>query len=167
MQLQLPRSRVLYGARSADPFAHAGGTFTLRASDQRRDLDGRHGHVNIQAIQEGAGQPRAVAFARLVRTPTRQARMAEITTGAWIHRADQQWPGGKARPCAHSGDVDEAVFEWLAQCLQSRAPKLGQLVQEQNAVMSQADLPGAGNVTAADQARLADRMVRRAEGPLA
>src|SRR5271157_5981741 len=47
--------------------------------------------------------------------------------------------------------------------LQGLAVELGHLVEEQDALMGQADLVGLGRGAATDQARVADRVVRRSE----
>ena len=48
---------------------------------------------------------------------------------------------------------------------QRAAVELGQLVEKQHAVMRKRDFAWGGRRAAADQARVADRVVRRAEGP--
>lgn len=58
-----------------------------------------------------------------------------------------------------------ARFERLAQDLETSAMKLGQLVEEQHAVVRQADLAGRRRGAAADHAGIADRVVRIAEWP--
>ena len=45
--------------------------------------------------------------------------------------------------------------------------ELGHLIQEQDAAVRQADLARPRPLAAADQARVRDRVVRRAEGPMA
>ena len=60
-------------------------------------------------------------------------------------------------------DRHRAVFQRLAQHFQRAAIELGQLVEKQHAVVRQADLAGRGRRAAADQAGVADRVVRRAD----
>ncbi len=57
------------------------------------------------------------------------------------------------------------ILDGLAKRLQSRVAELGQLVQEQHAVMGQADLTRLRMSSAADQARDADAVMRRTERP--
>ena len=62
-------------------------------------------------------------------------------------------------------DRHRAVFQRLAEHFQRAAVELGQLVEKQHAVVRQADLARRGRRAAADQAGVADRVVRRAIGP--
>ncbi len=58
------------------------------------------------------------------------------------------------------------VFHGLAQHLQDILSEFGQLVQEQDAVVGQADFTGPRVLPPADQAGIRDGVVRRPEGAL-
>ena len=65
---------------------------------------------------------------------------------------------------ARDGDV--AVFKGLAQDFEDVAGELGELVEEEDAVVGERDFAGAGNGAAADEAGVGDGVVRGAEGAL-
>jgi len=56
-----------------------------------------------------------------------------------------------------------AVFERLAQNVEHVPMKLGQLVQEEDAVVRETDFPGTRCRTAPDEAGIGNRVVRSAE----
>src|SRR5579872_7324507 len=62
---------------------------------------------------------------------------------------------------------DYAVFDGLAERLESAVGELGKLIEEKDAPMREADLAWARHLTAADQAGVANGVVRRPEGSLA
>src|SRR5690606_15736066 len=76
-------------------------------------------------------------------------------------------PGREARRALAADDRDVAVFERLTQCVERVAVELAELVEEEHAVMGQRRLPRSRSAAAADEARGRDRVVRRAERPLA
>jgi hypothetical protein len=59
---------------------------------------------------------------------------------------------------------EETIAERLAQDLEDMALELGQLIQEQDAVVRQRHLTGHGQLTTADHADIGNGMVRRAKG---
>ena len=63
-------------------------------------------------------------------------------------------------------DADEAVLERLAHGLERGAVVFRQLVEEEHAVVREADLAGLGFAAAADESDRADRVMRRAERTL-
>ena len=68
--------------------------------------------------------------------------MAEPAAPAGIHGAHQHEPAGQGQGAGGTGDGDHAVLQGLAQGLQRRLVKLRQLVQKQDTVVGQRDLPG-------------------------
>ena len=66
--------------------------------------------------------------------------------------------------CARNGDG--AVFEGLAEDLEDVAGELGELVEEEQAVVGEGDFAGAGDHAAADEAGVGDGVVGRAEGTM-
>ena len=73
---------------------------------------------------------------------------------------------GKAERHGRARDGDGAVFERLAEDFEDVAGELGELVEEEQAVVGERDLAGARHHAAADQAGVGDGVVRRAEGPV-
>ena len=66
---------------------------------------------------------------------------------------------GKVRDIGGAGDGDMAVFERLAQDFEDVARELGELVEEEDAVVGEGDFARAGNGAAADEARVGDGVV--------
>src|SRR5678815_2962420 len=89
--------------------------------------------------------------------------MTEIAARARIDGGDDDGPRRKPRASAGTRDTHFAVFEGLAQCLQGATAELRQLVEKQYAVVCQCHLTRARDVTAADEARFAHRVMRRAK----
>src|ERR1051326_9123605 len=86
-----------------------------------------------------------------------------MTTRTRIHRTNGGAAGGIGERGGGAGEGELAVFEGLAHDFEHFALELGQLVEEENAVMSEADLAGPGDRATADEAGIGDRVVRRAE----
>ena len=72
---------------------------------------------------------------------------------------------GNVTRVAGPGDRDPAVLDRLAQVLEDLALELGQLVEEEEPVVGQADLARLGHEAAADETGVRDRVMGRAEGP--
>ena len=92
--------------------------------------------------------------------------VVEEAAGAGVHGRGQHEARGKGERHGGARDGDGVVFKGLTQDLKDVARKLRQLVKKEQAVMSQRDLAGAGNDTAADQTCIGDCVVGRAERPL-
>jgi hypothetical protein len=60
--------------------------------------------------------------------------------------------------------MDLSVFEGLPECLERRTSKLGEFVEEQNAVVGETDLPRSRHFATADQTRFTHRMMWGAKG---
>ena len=71
---------------------------------------------------------------------------------------------GKVRRHGGAGDGDGAVFERLAEDFEDVAGELGELVEEEQAVVGEGDFAGARDHAAADEAGVGDGVVGRAEG---
>ena len=99
-------------------------------------------------------------------------RVAQASVGAVavvpartrVHGPHQEEAGGKALGAPDPGHQHRPVLQRLAQSLQGVAPELGELVQEEHAVVGQADLTGAQRDPAAHQPRVAHRVVGCPEG---
>src|SRR5206468_1353468 len=98
-----------------------------------------------------ARQPALVVFRAARRPPARE--FGKIAAAARVHRRDQL----KARRIGDvplsAGDVDAAGLERLAQRLERGAVELGQLVEKQDTLMRQRDLPRTRARSAADERR--------------
>ena len=90
-------------------------------------------------------------------------RVIEVAAGAGFIAAASMKRAGKVSDMRRARDGDRAVFERLAHNFEHVARELGQLVQKEHAVMREADLARARDRAAADQPRVGDGVVRRAE----
>ena len=130
-----------------------------------RSLKATDGHfdVNVDAVEQRAADLAHVPFDLRRRAVAGAARVAAIAAGARIQRGDEHEVGRKRRAVERAGDRHRAVFERLAQHFERLAVELGQLVEEEHAVVGERDLARRGRRAAADQAGVADRVMRRAE----
>jgi hypothetical protein len=83
---------------------------------------------------------------------------------AGVHRSRQHKGGREGQRHRGAADRHLPVFERLPEDFEDRTVELGQLVEEEHAVVREADLARPRHGPAATQARVADRVVRRAEG---
>ncbi len=94
----------------------------------------------------------------------RRAGIAVETAGARVAGAHQQGPRREARAHHRPGHVDATLLQRLPQRVEGRRGEGADLVEEQHAVMGEADLPGPREAPPADQPGGGDRVVGRAEG---
>src|SRR6185295_17167704 len=152
-------------ARPRDPEGD-GRRGLARAAAQLPQGDRRHLDVEVDAIEERSRDPRAIALDHGRRTAAEAAGVSEMPAGAGVERADETEAGGKGQPGAGPDDGDEALFERLAERLESVAAELRQLVQEEHAVVRQARLPRPRGGSSSDHADRARSRVRAAERTL-
>ena len=100
--------------------------------------------VQIDAVEQRAGEFVAVALDHIGRAGTAAAGLAEITAGTGIHRCDQLEARRKSYAVAGSRNHNVPGFQGLAQDLQNLAIELRKLVQKQYTVMGQGNFPGLG-----------------------
>jgi hypothetical protein len=92
-------------------------------------------------------------------------RIASARARTWVHRRDELKPGRKQRLALHPCDRDDAVLERLPKRLERGPLELGQLVEQQDAVMREARLTWARPGAAADDCRGGGAVMRRPERP--
>lgn len=94
-------------------------------------------------------------------------RGAVVAAGAGVHARAEHEIGGIFHRAAHAGDRDDAVFEGLSERFQRRTVVFGHLVEKQDAVVREADLPWFDETVAtAAYGNGTGGMVRRAERTL-
>ena len=91
-------------------------------------------------------------------------RIAKITTGAGIHGRGEHEPRGESDRDSRTGDRDGAIFEGLAHDLENVALKFGKLIEKENAIVAERDFARTRHRTPADQAGVADGVMRRTIG---
>ena len=89
-------------------------------------------------------------------------RVAEVTTGAGIHGSDKHEVGGVGSLAAGASDGNLLILKRLAEGLKEITGVLGELVEEEDAVVREGNLAGA--VLTADEGGERGGMMRGAEG---
>src|ERR1019366_3612844 len=83
--------------------------------------------------------------------------------GAGIHRGREHKARGKSQRHGGACDANGAIFERLAHDIENIARKFREFIEEENSVMSERNLAGAGNCSAADETRVGNRVMGSAE----
>ena len=123
--------------------------------------------MQIEPIERAAAEPAPIGRASASSPQLHRVRaVAAVAARARIRRADEHRPRRERHGHAHAAHGDDAVLERLAQRLERGAPELGELVEEEHAVMREAHLAGARVLPAADERDVARRVVRRTKRPL-
>ena len=161
-RLQAP---ALALARREDAFADDGRFLGLLVLRQLLVFHRRHLDVQVDAVEQRPGDPRQVALDQRRRAGALVQRIAEKAALAGIHGRRQHEARRKGQRHRRPADRDLAVLERLAQHVEHVALEFGQLVQKQDAVVRQADFAGTRQRAAADQPRIGNGVVRRAERP--
>ena len=146
--------------------AYLSRAFGCRTAAQLFILDGRHLNVNVDAIEQRAGDLGHVALDHRRRTHALARLVVEVAAGAWVHGRGQHEARREAERHGGARNGDGVILKRLPHHLQHVAWKLRQFVEEQQAVVCERDLARTRNDAAADQACVGDGVVRRAEGPL-
>src|SRR2546429_8893351 len=103
-----------------------------RARWRRRDFNSGHFNVQIDAIQQRAGDALAITLHLSRTAPAFAFEIAKIAAWARIHRGDQHELRGESDAARSTGDGDFSVFDRLAHYLQCRSLEFGQLVEKEN-----------------------------------
>ena len=112
---------VLERAGRVDPRADRRGALRRFAGIELFEFDGRDLDVQVQPVQQRAGDPGEVAGDRLRRAGAAPRGMPEIAAGARVHRRDEHGGARVADGPADAGDRHGAVFDRLAQHLHRAA----------------------------------------------
>jgi ADP-ribose pyrophosphatase len=137
--------------------ARAGGELVRPASRQRKH--------EVEPVEERAGHLVAERRQPLGRTGALRAGVAASAARAEVHRSDELKPGRKHRSSLGPRHAYDAVFEWLPEGLEHVPAELGELVEEEDAAVSERRLAGARVRAAADDRLRRRAVVRRAERP--
>ena len=121
--------------------------------------------MKVESIDQRPRKSCVVAASQLGSTTTTPSWVSGVAAWARVHCGHHQRTCRKRGARSRSDDADTAVFERLPQGFQRAASELGKFVEEQDTVVSQADLAWPRYLTTAHQPRFADRMVRRSERP--
>ena len=169
-----PRRRAL-GAPAAsrqgplpglpDARSHAGAGSGRAAPDELRGVQPRHDHAQVDAVQQRPADATHVALRLARRAAAGAHRIAVPATAAGVHGRDELQPRRVAHRTVGPHDLHGAVLERLAQRVEHVAVELGQLVEEQDAVMRLRHQPRPQGRAAAHHGRVGGRVVGAEEGP--
>ena len=120
------------------------------------ERDGGDLDVQVDAVEQGAGDATQVLLDLGRRAGAGAAGIGPVSAGAGVHGGDEDEVGGEGRAAEGPADGDLAFLERLAQDLERLAIELGHLVEEEDALVGQADLARLGRAAATDQAGVAD-----------
>ena len=147
-----PSPRASWRSRAASTRSRTGAELSpgsrndaqVRLLDQDRDVD---------PVGERAGELAPRSRARRPGRRCTRPTAAPRPHGHGLAAAIELEAARELDRVARAGDPHRAVLERLAQRLERAAPELGQLVEEEHAVVGERDLARARRVAAADQAR--------------
>ena len=124
----LPRQRALAGGGAAR--AYGGAAFARRGGQQLGGGQGGHFHVQVDAVQQRAGELALVAGDLVWRAAAGMARIAQVAARAGVHGGNELKARRKFGPLRGARDGDVARFQRLAQGFQRGAGEFGQLIQK-------------------------------------
>ena len=156
----------LHGAYRGHPRADVSARLAAGFGGKGVVLHGAGLHMQVNAVQQRAGNPLPVALNRTGRAAAFPHAGTIIPALAGVHGGNQHKTAGVGGGAVYPAHGDAPVLDWLAQHLQRFAAELWQFVQKQYAVVGQADLAGAGHCAAARNGCGADTVVGAAERSL-
>ena len=148
-----------------DPLPDGRAGFRRRPVAQILELHGRDVDVHVDAVQQRPGDLGPVRRHALEGAGAPPRGVAEPAAFAGVHGAHQHEPAGIGDRPGGAGDGDAPVLDGLAQGLDHVPVKFRQLIQKEDAVVGQGDLPRL-ELRPAGHGRVGQRVVRGAEGPL-
>ncbi len=122
--------------------------------------------MDVDAVEEGSGDFVHIAQNLAGGTDAAVSGVAVITAWAGIHGGDEHEGGGVVDAVLGTTDGDMTVFKGLAKHLKDTTGELRQLIEEQNAIVSERDFAWLRIGAAADKGHLRDGVVGGAEGTL-
>src|SRR5262249_31329528 len=123
----------------------------------------RHFDLNIDSVEERAGDARAIALDLQRRADAFFLRVGKKAAGARVHGCDEHNGCGIVDRAQDARDGDVAVFQRLAHYFEHVAPELRQFVEEEDTVVGKRDFAGLRDGSAADETGIGNRVMRRAE----
>src|SRR6266404_2297069 len=136
------------------------GTFLSAFAGDITVFDCGHFNVQIDAVEQRAGNALPISL-HLKRAATAFAlQIAKIAARTGIHRRNEHEFRGKSDAACRARHGDLPVFERLAHYFQRRSFKLGQFIEKQNTIVSDAYFTGIRKRAAAEQANVADGVMR-------
>ena len=123
--------------------------------------------MKVDPVKERSGESALVAAPDIVAAGAVLVRQSESSAGAGVHGRNEEEIGRKLSLFAHSLQDDLSVLEGLAQRLECLAVELGKLVEEEDPMVCQSDLPRSDRPAAPHESHTRDAMMWLSEGSLA
>ena len=152
--------------RRHHPLPHGGAGLATNAL-QFLEGDARHLHLQVDTVQQWAGDAAAVALHLFGTALAAAAGIAPVAAGTGVHGRHQLETGRELRLARGPGDEDVAGLQGFAQHLQHAAVELRQFIEEQHALVGQGDLPRPWLGTTTHQSDRRGTVVGGAEGTAA
>ena len=171
--VQAARPRLLAFPGHRDPPQHRGAAplttaiATRGRTGQSGQVQPRHLHVHVDAVQQRTRDAPAIARNLVRRAMAATATVTQITAGTGIHGRHQLEARGKLRTVGRPGDQDASGLQRLPEHLQHPSVELRQFVQKQHPQMGQRDLPRPRIASPAHQGHPGGGVMGGAERPLA
>ncbi len=148
-----------------DPLSHDGRSLTRPIPGEipkrnRRDLD-----VKVDSIEKWTRHLRSIALHVLGITSTPPRVVSKPATGARVHGSGQHETRGVPKGRASSGMTYDPILQGLPQRLENVPSILRELVQEQDALVRQADFSGSGDRPSSHEAGVTHRVVGSSKRP--
>ena len=150
--------------RRGDAGANLGTSLRCRRQHEVGGGDSGNFDLQIDAVEQRAGDARLVALDATAPHAAGIAWLAGAAAAAGIHRGDELNAGWVGDAVIGPRDHGLAGLERLAQRIEHLRVELRQLVEKQHAEMGKCRFARARARAAADQRRHARRVMRRAEG---
>src|SRR4051812_8452820 len=157
-QAPRPEPGELAVAGGDDAGADLGGGLAGLGAAQLAERDGADVDLEVDAVEQRAGQAEPVALDRAGAAGALADAGAQPAARAGGGGGDGQERGGEAERAGDAVDRDTSLLEWRAESLDGGARELGELVEEQHAVVGERDLAGGGGRATADQGGGRDRV---------
>jgi len=127
----------LFGPCRRDSLANSDGGFGWSILAQFGYHYGGDFEVDIQSIEEWAGETSSIPLDLLGRAMAFTSAIAVVPARAWIHGRDQHQLRGIAECGIDSGYGDGAFFERLAKAIEDLPPKLQHFIEKEDAMMGE------------------------------
>jgi hypothetical protein len=122
--------------------------------------------MQIDAVEQRSTQSPQVSGALRFATATIAHWVPQVTAGTRIDRRYEQRSRRKEGTSARTGYVHNPVFQWLTKGLESGTSKLREFIEKQHTMVRKTHLAWSWQISATNEPRFANGMMRRAKGPL-
>ena len=125
--------------------------------------DRRYFNLQVDAVEQRTGDAVQVFLYLAGTAHAGLRRVVVVAAGTGVHAGYEHETGGVFHIALHTRDADLTVFQWLAEHFEDVTAELGQLVQEEDTVVCQADFAGLREASTSGHGDVGDGVVRVAE----